>query len=134
MKRLKSVENEQVQLEVLECDCGFHMGLDATFFEQVGDFAFTCPSCDMDWHTALVFPENHKKQHMELYIDGKTAVMFKNDLLVVFEQGDLLDEEQTQVHLKVTHEGIIVDRYVRDNDNVMGTCCYTWDELEELCH
>lgn len=37
MKRLKSVENDQVQLEVMECDCGFHLGIDATYLVQVGD-------------------------------------------------------------------------------------------------
>ena len=45
MKRLKSVENDQVQLEVIECDCGYHMGVDATYLEQVGDFKTKCPSC-----------------------------------------------------------------------------------------
>jgi hypothetical protein len=28
MKRLKSVETEQYSLEVIECDCGYHMGID----------------------------------------------------------------------------------------------------------
>jgi hypothetical protein len=56
MKRLKSVENEEVQLEVGECDCGYHFGVDATFLEQVTDFIFIfqdekpvegdeCPAC-----------------------------------------------------------------------------------------
>ena len=30
MKRLDSVENDVVSLEVVECDCGYHMGIDAT--------------------------------------------------------------------------------------------------------
>lgn len=45
MKRLESVENEQVQLEVIECDCGYHMGIDATYLDQVGDFRIRCPAC-----------------------------------------------------------------------------------------
>jgi hypothetical protein len=57
MKRLDSVENEQVQLEVCECDCGFHMGVDATYLDQVGDFKIICPSCKRIWSTKEVFPE-----------------------------------------------------------------------------
>lgn len=56
-KRLPSVENDQVSLEVMECVCGFHMGLDATYMDQVADFTFRCPSCDRRWNTADVFPE-----------------------------------------------------------------------------
>jgi len=57
MKRLKSVENEKVQLEVIECDCGFHLGLDATYLVQVGDFKIKCPSCGIEIDTAKVIPE-----------------------------------------------------------------------------
>ena len=43
------VEQQGIQLEVYECECGFHMGLDATYLEQVvGDKAklsVECPSC-----------------------------------------------------------------------------------------
>jgi len=45
MKRLTSIENDQVQLEVIECNCGYHMGIDATYLIQVGDFVVACPSC-----------------------------------------------------------------------------------------
>ena len=37
-KRLPSVETDKVQLEVIECVCGYHMGIDATYLEQVTDF------------------------------------------------------------------------------------------------
>lgn len=33
-------------LDVFECDCGFHVGFDTTFLDQVGDITFTCPSCN----------------------------------------------------------------------------------------
>lgn len=56
MKRLKSVENDQVQLEVIECDCGYHMGVDATYLDQVGDFETNCPSCGMTIKTAKILP------------------------------------------------------------------------------
>jgi hypothetical protein len=56
MKRLPSVETELVSLEVGECDCGYHFGIDVTFLEDVGDFTFRCPSCDKCIDTAIVFP------------------------------------------------------------------------------
>jgi len=59
MKRLKSIENDQVQLEVIECDCGYHMGIDATYLDQVGDFMTRCPNpaCRKLISTKIVCPE-----------------------------------------------------------------------------
>lgn len=45
MKRLPSAEQYGYQLEVGECDCGCHFGIDTTFLEQVGDFVFVCHAC-----------------------------------------------------------------------------------------
>jgi len=56
MKRLNSIENDKVQLEVVECDCGYHMGIDATYLVQVGDFKTDCPSCGKTIDTAIVCP------------------------------------------------------------------------------
>lgn len=58
MKRLDSVETETVVLEVGECDCGYHFGVDATFLVDVGDFKFACPSCGKEIDTATLFPED----------------------------------------------------------------------------
>jgi hypothetical protein len=60
MKRLDSVETEKIQLEVIECDCGFHIGLDATYLIQVGDFIIECPVCGTQIYTKEVCPENKK--------------------------------------------------------------------------
>jgi hypothetical protein len=57
-KRLPSVETDIVQLEVGECECGFHFGFDATFLTQVGDTEFQCPSCGLTIRTADVFTED----------------------------------------------------------------------------
>ena len=57
MKRLNSIKNEQVDLEIIECDCGFHLGLDATYLDQVGDFVIKCPSCEKEISTEEVLPE-----------------------------------------------------------------------------
>ena len=42
---LNSVETEEYSLEVIECHCGFHIGLDVTYLDQVGDIDIECPSC-----------------------------------------------------------------------------------------
>ena len=57
MKRLQGISTEQYELEVVECDCGFHIGLDATYLVQVGDCTVTCPSCQAEIDTAVVCPE-----------------------------------------------------------------------------
>lgn len=49
MKQLISIENEQVSLEIIECDCGFHLGIDATWLEQSSNsagFELNCPACN----------------------------------------------------------------------------------------
>ena len=49
MKHLPSATNDIATLEVIECDCGYHMGIDASFVDQVEDAFFDitthCPSC-----------------------------------------------------------------------------------------
>jgi hypothetical protein len=62
MKRLKSIGNEQVELEVIECDCGYHMGVDYTYLDQVGDFVTICPSCGVSIDTAKVLAEMPRKE------------------------------------------------------------------------
>lgn len=52
MKRLNSIETDQVQFEVIECDCGMHFGIDATFIDQVGHYSFKCPACGKRIYTA----------------------------------------------------------------------------------
>jgi len=46
MIRLNSVETEKVQLEVVECNCGYHMTADFTYIDQVKDFDLVCPACN----------------------------------------------------------------------------------------
>ncbi len=57
MKWLKEQEIEEYSLEVVECDCGFHMGFDATFIDQVSDFKIDCPACGVVIDTEVIFPE-----------------------------------------------------------------------------
>jgi hypothetical protein len=55
------VVTDQVQLEVGECDCGYHFGIDVSFLEQVGDFMFECPSCGITIDTEKVMPEEERE-------------------------------------------------------------------------
>ena len=37
---------DKATVEVYECSCGYHFGVDSTFLEQVRGVGFTCPSCE----------------------------------------------------------------------------------------
>lgn len=36
---------DRASLEVYQCECGYHFGVDSTFLEQVGTIETKCPSC-----------------------------------------------------------------------------------------
>jgi hypothetical protein len=44
-KKTISVKTDEFQLEVKACGCGFRLGVDASYLEQVGDADVVCPSC-----------------------------------------------------------------------------------------
>jgi hypothetical protein len=44
----KPIFNLQYELEVVECVCGYHMGIDATYLEQKGAVKATCPACQKE--------------------------------------------------------------------------------------
>lgn len=81
MKRLKSVTNDQVELEVVECGCGFHLGVDSTYLDQVDDLVIKCPSCsslmdseavfnDMKTYSFKELKKKYKERAMEDYEKG----------------------------------------------------------------
>jgi hypothetical protein len=45
MRVLNPIETEEYSLEVVECECGFHIGLDATYLDQVDKIDINCPNC-----------------------------------------------------------------------------------------
>ena len=45
MIKIGEVDNERYTLEVWECSCGYHMGFDVTYLEQIGPIKAECPSC-----------------------------------------------------------------------------------------
>jgi hypothetical protein len=57
VRKLNDIETAEVQMEVYECDCGFHIGLDFTYVDQVGLASVPCPSCG---RTIVVDQELHK--------------------------------------------------------------------------
>ncbi len=60
---LEDVETDTVQLEVYECECGFHIGLDFTYLEQVGEATIQCPSCSGILTIPAVDDDEHYYQH-----------------------------------------------------------------------
>ena len=48
MKNIENIETSRCSLEVFECECGFHIGLDATYLDQVGAIKWKCPSCEKE--------------------------------------------------------------------------------------
>lgn len=56
MKHLTGEEGEykKADLEVIECDCGYHLGIDGSYLVQVGDFSTVCPSCGKIINTSII--------------------------------------------------------------------------------
>ena len=46
--RYINIGDYRAELEVYECECGYHFGVDSSFLEQVGDVDVTCPSCKLE--------------------------------------------------------------------------------------
>ena len=45
MRYIADVNQDPFVLEVYECECGFHIGLDSTYIEHVGHIEIECPNC-----------------------------------------------------------------------------------------
>jgi hypothetical protein len=57
IKRLKPAFGDGYELDVLECGCGFHIGLDITYLDQVGEILMACPSCGSAIDTEIIKDE-----------------------------------------------------------------------------
>lgn len=75
MKRLNSIETATVVLEIGECDCGYHFGVDASYLVEVGDFSFPCPACKIEIDTAKLFPEETDRATTETAPAPKFATL-----------------------------------------------------------
>jgi hypothetical protein len=57
IKRMKPAFGDGYELDVLECGCGFHIGLDITFLDQVKEIQMPCPSCGQIIDTEIIKDE-----------------------------------------------------------------------------
>lgn len=46
VKIIDNYDSDRCSMEVVECQCGYHLGVDASFVEQVGGITTVCPSCE----------------------------------------------------------------------------------------
>jgi len=51
-KQLIGEEAKKADLEIIECECGFYLGIDASWLdlEEASNFEMRCPSCGRDLH------------------------------------------------------------------------------------
>ena len=54
----KEEADEKCEFMYIECECGFHFALDATYLDQVGDIVMNCPACDDIINTGKIDNEN----------------------------------------------------------------------------
>jgi hypothetical protein len=52
---MKIVNIEKCEIDIIECDCGYHLGVDLTYLDQVGDFKTKCPSCNTVIDTKKIY-------------------------------------------------------------------------------
>lgn len=57
MKYIGDVDNDRFSLEVYACECGFHIGIDATYIDQVDKVIMKCPGCQSELDTSTAFKE-----------------------------------------------------------------------------
>jgi len=53
---MKEVKIDKCDISIIECDCGYHLGVDNTYIEQVGHFITKCPSCGTMINTLILEP------------------------------------------------------------------------------
>ena len=39
-------ENEFCTMDIYKCSCGFHIGLDSTYIDQISEIEIECPNCN----------------------------------------------------------------------------------------
>ena len=48
VKCITTFENNKCSVEIVQCVCGYHMGIDATYIEQVDGINTECPACGFE--------------------------------------------------------------------------------------
>lgn len=80
VKQLKSISDDTVVLEVYECICGFHLGIDATYLDQVTDVKLPCPVCGAMFDTTENKTETEDKT--KYFKTTITVEVLSNELIV----------------------------------------------------
>ena len=146
MKRLPSIITDKIELEIGECNCGYHFGVDATFIDQVGDVTFNCPSCNQPIDTAKLFPEDggetsettDPKRTVTVHHNGRDHTFPNFDHVEISQEIDIPGEDgPNELHVKATDEGIITDIWGSKKESLdtnLGTESETYEELaDRLC-
>jgi len=45
MKIIDQIETDKYVLTIYECSCGFHIGIDTSYLDQVDEVCIVCPAC-----------------------------------------------------------------------------------------
>ena len=99
---MKLVPLNKCELDVVECDCGYHLGLDATFVDQVGDFITVCPSCGQDIDTGKLYEEGTSREESFEGVETKTGYI---EIRIEY-RGDI-DDITGDCRYLVEHEEIL---------------------------
>ena len=122
MKRLESVKNDTVEMEVIECDCGYHMGVDASYIMQVGDFVTICPSCKSTISTKKILNEDEDETWTNNEMTNN-EIQFPRFIAEAQMAGAFTDEVLKDMATSMDLEM----QYVCD---LMDRACDVWDEVK----
>lgn len=123
---IESLQGETATVEVVECSCGYHMGIDSTFLDQVSDMKVSCPSCGATINTALIPEISHddcddnlnaiyeKFNHMasNWFQSAKVGDVVYNKIDLDFSIDEVLEL------IKEDDCSVVVSLYSEDNDSV----------------
>jgi len=64
---VQDIETDKASFEVYECTCGYHMGFDASYLDQVdGNISAECPSCHNTIHTRTITDEDQNQSYVRI--------------------------------------------------------------------
>lgn len=123
---VESLQGETATIEVVECTCGYHMGIDSSFLDQVSDMKVSCPSCGATINTALIPEISHddcddnlnaiyeKFNHMasNWFQSAKVGDVVYNKIDLDFSLDEVLEL------IKEDDYSVVVSLYSEDNDSV----------------
>lgn len=55
-KEIENIETDKVSLTVVECNCGFHLGVDGTWLTTTHEkgLTFVCPACSNEMYIEAI--------------------------------------------------------------------------------